>query len=149
MIMKGDFIVQFWFWSLLDTFLNKFFIFFLNNHFMFLHICKVDGEDNMNMECDHNNRIRYTDGFLCEDCYQHFNKKSPEYRYSEVLFNVMVTIHNIKVDHCRNKIVINSTDLEFIKLFNSRVDACTFEDDYESLISTGLTFINRLLYFYF
>lgn len=50
------------------------------------------------MDCSHNQRCRYTTGFLCEDCGEFFDKDSPTYRSDELLADIWMVLHNVWVN---------------------------------------------------
>ena len=50
------------------------------------------------MDCIHNARARYTDGFYCEDCNKFFSKDSSTHRSDELLSSIWVVLNNINVD---------------------------------------------------
>ena len=48
--------------------------------------------------CRHNNRCRYTDGYFCEDCKTFFPKDSAVYRRTELPLNLIIVLHNLRID---------------------------------------------------
>ena len=53
------------------------------------------------MECIHNNRACYKNGFYCEDCNTFFSKDSPTYRRDELLSSIWMVLHNINAKKVR------------------------------------------------
>lgn len=50
------------------------------------------------MECKHNQRTRYSNGYFCEDCNIFFHKDSPTYRSGELLSSIWMVLNNINAN---------------------------------------------------
>ena len=53
------------------------------------------------VDCQHNQRSRYTSGFYCKDCDTFFSKDSKTYRSSELMSSIWMVLNNINVDRSR------------------------------------------------
>ena len=85
----------------------------------------------MMKDCDHNNRMRFTDGFHCSDCQTYFPKDSPTYRRDELLNSIELVLWNIHVDLRRAFGAETSDALEM----SNKVRHGYSRDGYEDLIA--------------
>lgn len=79
----------------------------------------------------HNQRTRYTHGFLCEDCNRWFGYNTPVYRELELLSSVYMVLSNINVDLIREGL---SKDKEVTDLMNRIGISKDHSHDFEELI---------------
>ncbi len=59
----------------------------------------VSGGEEMNIDCKHNNRVRYMNGFKCLDCNTFFDKDTKVYKLSEGLSDLWCVLHNYTCDN--------------------------------------------------
>lgn len=95
------------------------------------------------IQCIHNARCRYTEGFLCEDCNTFFGVSTPTYRSTELLSNLSLVLHNINVDLSRKGLPLDDD----VKSLCDELCACScwgvdtpggFDVDYEALIEKAV-----------
>ena len=91
----------------------------------------------MSDACDHNQRTRFTAGFYCEDCKTFFAACTAEYRSSELLFSIRLTLHNLNVERHRNGL----TPLPDISAMAEKLKHAS--DDYESLVAEAEAVMQR------
>lgn len=89
--------------------------------------------------CIHNQRMRYSNGYFCEDCGKFFNKDSPTYRQTELLSSIWMVLWNINAERCR-------AGLDKISEVANLADEIGFgklHENYEELISKAETLMAK------
>lgn len=81
--------------------------------------------------CEHNARIRYTDGFHCEDCDTFFSVDSPTYRSDELLCSIWMVLRNINADQICNNLPI----IQEVKDMEEEIGIGIEHANYEELIT--------------
>ena len=81
--------------------------------------------------CIHNQRLRYMNGFLCEDCNEFFTNDSPTYRSGELLSTLWMILHNINVHLIRS-----GKEADFVVTeMKEEIGICEEHENYEDIIS--------------
>lgn len=82
------------------------------------------------MRCIHNQRMRYTHGYYCEDCKTFFGKNTPTYRSTEMLSDIWMVLNNINVDLYRE----GKEKDEDVTALKERIGINKRHEDYEDII---------------
>jgi hypothetical protein len=93
------------------------------------------------MGCIHNQRTRYADGYYCEDCDTFFHKDSAEYRKTEYMETLWMTLHNISVG--RHEGGLDSKEVEAMR-DEIGIDNCENHDNYEDIIKRAEKLIRKV-----
>lgn len=82
------------------------------------------------MMCSHNQRTRYTHGFLCEDCDTFFSESTTTYRSTELLSTLWMVLNNIHVEvHRRDGVGVPKA-----LLLRNKIGIGIEHEDFEDLI---------------
>ena len=87
------------------------------------------------VNCRHNARCRYTNGFHCEDCNTFFHKDSPTYRRGELLSTIWMVLHNINAQRSREGL---DEDKE-VAAMREKIGIGVDHENYEELITEAET----------
>jgi len=92
------------------------------------------------MNCDHNHRNRFSDGFFCEDCGIFFQKDSPTYRKTELLSDIYLVLHNVNAKRYQAGLPL----IDEIKTMLEEIGINKKHDnDYEELIAKAEVLMSR------
>ena len=91
------------------------------------------------MECKHNQRSRYTDGFFCDNCQTFFSKESPTYRKDEYLSRLWMVLNNINVDLFR----AGKEKLKDVSDIKEEIGIGLVHDNFEDIITRAEAIIKK------
>lgn len=89
--------------------------------------------------CVHNHRIRFTHGFLCDDCDTFFPKESEVYRSDEYLSDLWMACHNVNVEAQRSG---NPEVVEAVEM-RDKIGIGKHHYNYEDIISEAEAFLAK------
>ncbi len=85
----------------------------------------------MDIQCIHNNRTRFPDGFHCSDCSKFFSKDSSVYRKEELLVLLWMALNNVHVRIARASNAPSSDAL----IMREKIGIEGNHENYEELIA--------------